>query len=62
MVKITLNNIEDYRDKLTISKGDLPFDMWEVFDKEVFDATSNCDVIPISEIVSTKNWRYYVIF
>ena len=54
-VRITIHNIEDYRGSLNLRSGDLPFEMWQVFDREAFDACGRNAIVPIEKIASTKN-------
>lgn len=54
-LKITEYNISNYIGDLQFGPGDLPFDLWEVFDKKIFDSLSNKDILPIDQIVSCKN-------
>ncbi|HEU5069211.1 MAG TPA: hypothetical protein VFV96_02230 [Verrucomicrobiae bacterium] len=54
-VRITTQNIEQYRGKLGFRLGDLPFEMWQVFDRSAYDACGTGMIVPIEKIVSTKN-------
>jgi hypothetical protein len=55
--EITLENIEHYRGHLTIKRGDLPYDKWELFNRASFDALKPeaRALVSLREIVSTKN-------
>lgn len=55
MIRITTQNIEDYRGALTVQPGDFAVDIWSVFDRNAFEACSNSHVVGIEHIVSTKN-------
>jgi hypothetical protein len=52
---ITTENIECYRGALTLRSGDLPFDIWKVFERAAFDVTENARVVAVQSLVSTKN-------
>jgi hypothetical protein len=54
-IRITTHNIEDYRGELGLRFGDLPFEMWKVFDRSAFAASATGRIVPIRKIVSTKN-------
>lgn len=54
-IQITTQNIEDYRGGLRLRVGDLPFGMWQVFDRSAFDDYGMGLIVPIEKIVSTKN-------
>lgn len=55
MVSITTDNIEDFRGVLGIRPGNLPFDMWRVFDRSAFESLGNSLIVPVAKLVSTKN-------
>jgi len=54
---ITVDTIESFRDDLSIHAGDLPFDMWEIFDKAAFVTSPNSQIISLAKLVSTKDQR-----
>ncbi|HEU5124223.1 MAG TPA: hypothetical protein VFW05_09195 [Verrucomicrobiae bacterium] len=55
LVRITAQNIENYRGDLKLRVGDLPFEIWQVFDKSAFDVCRMGKIVQIDELVSTKN-------
>ncbi len=52
---ITAENIESFRGGLTLKSGDLPYGMWDVFDRAAFDAMKNTRVVVVHSLVSNKN-------
>jgi hypothetical protein len=52
---ITTGNIERFRGELTLKPGDLPYEIWDVFDRAAFDAAENAYVVQVQCLVSTKN-------
>jgi putative GTP pyrophosphokinase len=58
MPRITVANIDQYRGTLTIGPDDLKCDMWDIFDKTVFDKkTAVAKIVLLKEVVSTKDER-----
>ena len=57
MTRITVATIESFRDGLNISRGDLPFDIWQVFDRKVFEACSTARIVSVAKLVSLKDER-----
>jgi len=53
--RITAANIEDFRGTIAFGPGDLPFDLWEIFDERTFRAAGDGRIVPLENIVSTKN-------
>jgi len=53
--QITVENVEQYRGGLTIRVGDLAFPLWTVFDQAAFGQLAVKEIVPLSQIVSTKN-------
>jgi hypothetical protein len=53
--RITFENIEKYRGGLSIKPGDLAEDIWSVFARSAFDGLANAKIVPIHQIISTKN-------
>lgn len=53
--EITLANVEEFRGGLKLKTGDLPYDIWQVFDREKFDANPAARLVDIACLVSTKN-------
>jgi len=52
---ITIENIEDFRGALSIRSGDLPEDVWSIFDRTLFEGASNAKIVAIEKLISTKN-------
>lgn len=55
MVEITIKNIRDFQGDLNLRDGDLPFGMWDVFDRHAFESSRSAIIVMIDDIVSTKN-------
>ena len=55
MDTITTQNIENFRGSLTLKLGDLPYEMWKVFERSAYDAAKNARVVTVQSLVSTKN-------
>ncbi len=53
--RITAANIEDFRGAIAFGPGDLPFDLWEIFDERIFRAVGDGRVVQLENIVSTRN-------
>lgn len=54
MIEITSKNIESFRGALDLKHGDLPYDIWMVFDKDTSIATETC-MATVEKLISTKN-------
>ncbi len=52
---IKVENIETFRGALTLKSGDLPFGMWDVFDRAAFDMAKHACVVTVQSLVSNKN-------
>jgi hypothetical protein len=57
MTLITVETVENFRGGLNISRGDLPFDIWQVFDRKAFEACSTAQIVPVAKLISTKDER-----
>lgn len=55
MTAITTENIESFRGSLLLKPGELPFKMWDVFDREAFEQSKSGSIVPLNTLVSTKN-------
>ena len=55
MTLINIKNIEDFRGDLKIQTGDLPFDIWDIFDYSKFKSIANTQIVSLDKINSTKN-------
>lgn len=56
-ISITCDNIEDFRASLQIRDGDLPFGIWDVFDRSAFESSPTARIVSIERIVSTRDER-----
>jgi hypothetical protein len=54
---VTVETIESFRGKLDIHPGDLPYDIWQVFDRKAFEACPNARIVPVAKLVGTKDQR-----
>src|SRR5580698_2307946 len=52
---ITAENIETYRGSLTLKNGDLPYDIWDVFERADYNATKNARIVKVNNLISSKN-------
>jgi len=52
---IKIENIEAFRGGLTLKSGDLPFGVWDVFDRAAFDLSKNALVVTVQSLVSNRN-------
>lgn len=57
MIRITIETVEDFRGGLEIRRGDLPFDIWQVFDRKAYEACSTKRIVPVGKLVSVKDER-----
>lgn len=57
MPRITVNNIDGYRGAVVIGPSDLQCDMWDVFDKKLFEGAAQTAIVELKDIVSTKDQR-----
>ena len=57
MVPITVETVENFRGDLKIFPGDLPFDIWQVFDRKAFEACSTARIVAVAKLVSVKDER-----
>lgn len=57
MIAITADTIENFRGGLKISHGDLPFELWQVFDETIFQACATSRIVPLAKLVSLKDER-----
>jgi hypothetical protein len=55
MDAITTRNIEDFRGALTLKPGDLPYELWKVFDRLAYESAENPRIVPVQNLVSPKN-------
>ena len=55
MDSITTRNIECYRGSLTLQLGDLPYEIWRVFERSAYDAAKNHRIVTVQSLISTKN-------
>jgi len=53
--RITVSNIEGFRGTLAIQRGDLPYDMWSIFDVLQFGTGELFRIVSLVDVVSTKN-------
>lgn len=54
-VAITTKNIEEYRGALTIGPANLEVGVWDVFDNDKYNASTSARIVPMEQVVSTKN-------
>jgi len=52
---ITVHNIDNFRAGLDINSGDLPYDIWRVFDFSEFQCGKSPLLVPLSNLISIKN-------
>jgi hypothetical protein len=57
VTRITSETVEDFRGALDIRRGDLPFDVWQVFDRKAYEACSTKRIVPVAKLVSVKDER-----